>query len=222
MDSLKTYVSSAREKGMSDARIKELAVDAGWAAHDVNAALLGSDEILPPRNTAATTKTAVPSSNQELTVVSGGFSVRGFEYLIYYITMGLSAFSIAALLHLVADELYGSRSIYQESQSFWVAMLIVTLPVFLTLMIRLRKAELKTPEIKKDSTRRRATQLMLLITFLVGIGRIIGFVFNIIGGGTSEDPITEELLHTLITVSTAGLIFFPLWLEDRGKNKADA
>ena len=220
MESVKRYIDKARAKGLDDEWIKELLVDAGWNAHEINTHLVESPDLVPPLpDNIAVPVTVAPVEHigspkpavQEIAVVSGGFSVRGFEYLIYYIAMGMTAFSIAALLHVNADDLFGTSSYYAETGSFWIAGLIVALPIFIFMMIRLKKQELNNPTPVTDTTKRRATQLMLLITFLIGVGRVIGFIFHIIEGGSETAPITEELVHTIITVTIAGSIFFPLW-----------
>ena len=106
MESVKQYIGKARAKGLDDEWIKELLVDAGWNAHEINTQLVESPDLVPPLpDKPAVPVTVTPIEHvaspapavQEIAVDSGGFSVRGFEYLIYYIAMGMTAFSIAAL-----------------------------------------------------------------------------------------------------------------------------
>jgi hypothetical protein len=229
---IKQYIQNAREKGLDDGEIKTRLLDTGWDAHEVYQALEEDPELVPPRpemtksDKVYTEEKALDSApksegqTKSVNVLSGGFSAKGFEYIIFFITLGIVALSLAAMMHNLVDLLVQTEkySFYRETLSFSVAALVVVLPIFLFLLLKLKKDELKHPSIKLDPSRRRAIQLLMLITFLIGVIKLVAFVYNILGTAEPsyygrETNILAELLHALVTIGVAGGIFIYYWKE---------
>jgi hypothetical protein len=155
------------------------------------------------------------------------YSTRGLEYFIMLISLGIAASSVASLLHSSLDQLYGSTNqLYGTTLvSLSSAALVVTLPIFAFLFLRLKKAELENPMFKSDPSRKRAIQIMLVLTFLVGICNVISYLFAIFNGGKEDTAyslvatgqgtgVVGNALHMLITLVIAGSIFAYYWYDE--------
>lgn len=228
---LKTYIQKAREKGLSDTEIKIRLLDTGWEAYEVYSVLEEDQDLVPPKPTPEKRacneavnvdkqSSELSVSNKSVNVLSGGFSAKGFEYIIFFITLGVVALSLAAMMHNMIDLLIETEkySFYRETLSFSVATLVVVMPIFILLMLKLKKDEIKNPRIKLDPSRRRAIQLLMLVTFLVGLIKLVAFVYNILGVAEPstygrETNILAEVLHAFVTIGVAGGIFLYYWRE---------
>lgn len=241
MQELHNFVQQARQRGLHNQEVKELLLEAGWSHSDVVTALYGDGLHVPkplhpqvamPQNPGAVPAN-VPSgqSNQPLSVVQT-VSTRGFEYAIMFFGLVASAFSLGLILQTFiaqqfAEPLTATGYDYYDDSSqgvytFGVTVLLVTLPIFIVLFLRLKKAELATPDLKKDASRRRMSHLTQFVTFLFGIGYIVYFVYALING-VAEDGTTgnvaEAFWQTLTTVVIAGSIFGYLWHDEHAANK---
>lgn len=225
---LKDYISKARERGIDDATIRTNLTSAGWPDADVNSALLGDVPIPVPPHHGGHHQGAHPSlphngfaqhnSQQPIAVVQN-LSVRGFEYSIMFITLLLSAFSVGSLLHALVDSMFSGNETYAYSdssggfQTFAITLLIVSFPIFAYMFIRLKKAELRDPSIRRDPSRRKWTQFTQLACFIVGLIYAVTFIYFIIEGD-DETSLVKQLLHTVITLAIVGGIFAYYWRED--------
>ncbi len=222
-ESLLDYVKKARNKGLSDSDIKERLLAADWEANEVFAALDGGEDLVPPSpgfKNYPTQKVSNESGSQPINVITSGFSGSGFEYIIYFLALGVVAISTGAVLHSIVNALIDSEkfSFYQETIPVASAALLVAAPVFLAFMLRLKKKESKNPEVLLDPSRRRAVQLLLLVTFVVGVIKLVAYVYNIltIGDVSAVDPQTSllsETLHAVITIGISGGIFWKYFKE---------
>lgn len=207
---IQDYVTTAREKGLGDPDIRQRLLDMGWDAAYVYEALDGSNELVPPRPQGPVSS----NLNQgEVKVVGSGFSVSGFEYLIYFLSLGIVALAVGALLHNIVNLVVesGKFSFYGEVIPFASAALVVVGPIFIALMLRLKKKERQHPEIISDVSRRRAVQFFLFIVFLVGMAKLVAYVYNILTIGDAsiyrETSVLAETLHAIITIGIAGGLF---------------
>jgi len=155
------------------------------------------------------------------------YSTRGLEYLIMLISLGIAASSLGSLLHSSVNQVLGSTDQLFGTTivSLASAALVVTLPIFIFLFLRLKKAELAQPNFKSDPSRKRAIQIMIILTYLVGIGNIISYLFTIFNAGKADANsylgtsgpaigIAGNLLHLLITIVVAGSIFAYFWYDE--------
>lgn len=242
MQELHDFVQQAHQRGLHSQEIKELLIEAGWSHSDVITALYGQGLRVPvPPNpvgtsaVAATTSTqqmmSPGQSNQPLSVVQT-VSTRGFEYAIMFFSLLASAFSLGLIIQRFIVEQFAAPpsnvgyDYYDDSgqgvYTFGVTVLLVTLPIFIVLFLRLKKAELLTPDLKKDASRRRMSHLTQFVAFLFGIGYIVYFVYAMING-VADDGTTDNLAkafwQTLTTVVIAGSIFGYLWRDEHAANK---
>lgn len=223
---LKTYIDAARAKDHSDKRIKQDLVTAGWDPIMVDAGLKGEDDLVPPPPPPPADATTTARSPQ---AVVETFSTRGLEYIIMFIALGVSALSLGSLLHSNVNTLLGGRDSFGDNAvSFAAAALVVALPVLTVLFLRLKKLEQTDPEVLRDTSRKRAVQLTLVVTFLVGLGNIIYFVYNLMTGGSdaydynalgspASTGLVGNLIHLVITLGIAGGIFYYYWRDEHRK-----
>ena len=216
--SLRHYIKAARAKRHSDEQIKRDLLSAGWNAKTVTAGLAGEDLPVPPP--------PVEVARAPRSVVQT-FSTRGLEYIIMFISLGVAALSLGSLLHSNINTVFGSTdtSTIASSVSFSAAALIVSLPIFIVLFLRLKKLELSDPGLLQDPSRKRAVQITLVITFLIGLGNIIYFVYSLMTGGTETSSynmmgsqaspgIIGNFIHLVISLAIAGGIFVYYWRDE--------
>jgi hypothetical protein len=216
--SLRHYIKAARAKKHTDEQIKRDLLAAGWDQNAVSAGLIGEDLPVPEPPAASASKPPRP--------VVQTFSTRSFEYIIMFISLAVAALSLASLLHSNANALFGSADTTGESSiSFAAAALIVSLPVFIVLFLRLKKFELSEPALRQDPSRKRAIQLTFVITFLIGLGNIIYFVYSLMAGSTdttaynvvgsqASTSMLGNAVHLAISLAIAGGIFAYYWLDE--------
>ena len=222
------YVTKARDKGLSDPVIKSNLVIAGWDA-DLADAVLTADLSLPAPaapKAASSDELTGGSRNEPIAVVSN-FTTRGLEYIIMFIALAVTSVSLGLVLHNLVDNLMGvSNSSYEGLVSYSTSALVVGLPIFLLLFLRLKKAELGDSNLFHDPSRKRAVQLTLIITFIIGIWKVISYIYSLLNAGNysvsdygTNPSLTGNLVHTIITVAIAGGIFAYYWHDS---HKADA
>ncbi len=146
------------------------------------------------------------------------------------LAMALAAFSLGAILHSGVDRLTGVDSSYfTDAFSISSASLIVSLPIFALLFLRIKRAEHRNPVLSQDISRHRLVQLTLVVSFLVGLSKLItyfygllnhtssdgGFnIFSFFGAGdTSTTSGWGNFLHMVVTMAIAGGIFTYFWID---------
>lgn len=224
------FIRKARAKGLDDSEIQNRLSNGGWAQADIDEAL---DDLVVPPPPNASNRSSEPvmyhtKPNQPVSVVQN-LSVRGFEYMVMFITLLASAFSVGWLAHSFINTLFSKASNTYDYggtdsfSTFAVTILLVSFPIFAYMFIRLKKAELADPSLRHDSSRRKLTQLTQLVTFVVGLGYLIYFIYNLITPETgysssysvdSSPSFLEQLLHMLVTMTIAGGIFLYLWRDE--------
>jgi Domain of unknown function (DUF5671) len=227
---LEQFVATAKEKGLSTTEIRELLASNGWSASDTAQAVYGEWAMVPtPDHPVLRANAGVlphGATNEPISVVQN-LSTRGFEYSIMFVSLLATAFSIGAILHafvgnLFAEQTTTSDPYYSSSSdgiySFAATVLLVTLPIFVVLFLRLKKAELADPSLKKDPSRKRMSHFTQFLAFLVGIGYIVAFFYGLINGtaadGGGGPGVGESFLQMLITLIIAGSIFGYLWKDE--------
>lgn len=216
------YIAFARERKLNDKDIRDNLVGAGWDAGQVDDALkAGKDAMLmpPPPPGQGHGGMATGQAGQPIAVIQQR-TTRGLEYIIMFIALGVTAIALGALLHSLVDNVFGFTSDLTELTSYAVPALLVAMPIFAILFLRLKKAELAEPNIRTDPSRRHAIQLLLIVAFAWGLGRLIVYIYSLMNGGGDSylgSNIAAPLgnfLHTLVTVGIAGSIFAYYWADE--------
>lgn len=218
---LTDYIKQKRESKVDDGKIRQNLIEQGWPTADVEKAMgISHDNDAPPPPPLVPSQVSVSSQNP--TPVVNTFTTRGIEYLIMFISLWVTATSIGFLLHQLVDSALGGGSgddFYGFIEPVTSASLVVALPIFAILFLRLKKAEQNDPSVRQDHSRRRAINITLVVTFLIGIFKVIGTVYQLISGGgdstfydsvSTYNPLTE-IMHLIITLGIAGGIFAYYW-----------
>lgn len=221
---LADYITAARKKGHSEDQIMADLVAGGWEGRVVTAALEPASDLpvpAPPPHQVAESSSATPRP------VVQTFTTRGLEFIIMFIALGISALALGSALHSSVNTLFGSSdSLFDSGSSMPLASsaLIVAFPIFAYLFLRLKRAELNDPQLRRDPSRKRAVQLTLVVTFLVGLGNIIYFVYSLMSGSSSDpgnlvgssasSSLLGNFVHLVITLAIAGGIFLYYWRDE--------
>lgn len=205
MDALPAYIEKSRERGKTDDEIKKSLVDGGWDERMVSDAL-GSHHTDPDLPTPP----PAPKSNVSGTSPTTGWIA--FEHILMFISLYVLATSIALLLHYFADKWYpGVRtSSYVSTSSLgltlvrgYLAAAIVSLPMFSFFYLSTAKSISANPLVSQNHTRKILIYFTLIVTFIIMLSSIIGFVYQFLNGNFT----LNFLLHIGITFGVSGIIF---------------
>ncbi len=194
----------------------------------------------PTLPSPSSTPSLSPSQPQQPIAVVNTYTPRGVEYMIMFFALWTAATSLGTLLHAIVDNMApkAETSYFSAADSVLPLSSIalgVGVAIFVLMFLRLKKAELHDPSIRLDSSRRRAVYLTVLVTFLIGLQKIITYIYGLFngggsnegiggiifggyfGGGSATDPGSPlylwDLLHLAITLGIAGAIFVYYWRD---------
>jgi hypothetical protein len=220
---IQKFISAARKQGLNDNVIKQKLLAGGWEDIAIDQALHGIDPLIVPmapgHGAASPNGMAnVSVVNQEPVAVVQNMTTRGIEYSIMFLSLWISAVSFGGLLHDMIDALMGDTNGKYAHVGGIVAItaLLVCLPIFSLLFIRLKSAEFDEPALRRDQSRRKSIQTTLLASFIIGILNVIAIVYIIISGGSDSDSGTDVfalMLHVMVTVAICGGIFAYYWRD---------
>jgi hypothetical protein len=138
-------------------------------------------------------------------------SPRGVEYV--FLTLALLTAQVglgAAIISLVNGQTSFSVLAYPT------AALIVSVPIFAVLFLRLKKSELNNPDFKLDPSKRRSTQFTQIINFIVCFFALIGFVSALFAkmAGNYGGSIIKLFLDILVILVVSGGVLFYYWRDE--------
>lgn len=226
---LMQYITFARQRKSNDADIRANLISAGWEETQVDAGLSAdtSTLLMPPPPPEVHTAATMPSSlqnNRPIAVIQQR-TTKGLEYTIMFLALGITAISLGELLHSLVNSNFGANASSGLS-SYASSALLVALPIFAVLFLRLKKAEIENPTIRTDASRRHAVQLTLITSFIWGIFRLTTYVYSLLNAGGGESYLGSDnssgaanLLHTIITLIIAGGIFAYYWIDEHRKEQ---
>jgi len=139
-------------------------------------------------------------------------SPRGVEYVFLTIVLFTGAINLIAALVILIN-----GNIDFSALAFPTAALVVTVPVFAWLFLRLKRAELTNPQLALDPSKRRSTQFTKVISFATCLFTLIGFIFGIFIkiGGNSNASMVKLFLDVLVILVVAGGILAYYWINER-------
>jgi hypothetical protein len=139
-------------------------------------------------------------------------SPRGIEYVFLTIVLFTGAINLIAALIILID-----GNIDFSALAFPTAALVVTVPIFAWLFLRLKRAELRNPKLALDPSKRRSTQFTKVISFATCLFTLIGFVFGIFIriGGNSDASMVKLFFDVLVILAVAGGILAYYWINER-------
>lgn len=228
--SLREYIQKARAQNMTDQDIFQSLATQGWDIQSINNALYtnsSSSGLRPPMPPLTAPAPGISSPPQNKPALDPGATWDAFEHVLMFISLYVTVFSLGYLLHYLVDRwipaiavttnIYDSlrggtlivptthygTSIVPTSIVYAEAAIIVVLPIFAILFHNITKRTVLKPQIRHLSARRALIYITLLITFLVLLQQLISSVYSFLSGNVSMNM----LLHLLVNVSIAGVIF---------------
>lgn len=136
----------------------------------------------------------------------------GIEYVFLALTLFFGAAGLVTSLLILIN---GGASF--SALAFPAAMLLVTVPIFAFLFLRLKKLELRMPHLRLDASKRRTTQLIQIVSFIASIVSIITFVYSVfatMAGQSGGMSVWKSFLDMLCVVVVAGGILAYYWREE--------
>lgn len=144
-------------------------------------------------------------------------SVRGVEYGMMTIALWISATTLA---WVALNMLNGSKGF-----SYVVvptSALVVTVPVFGWLFMRLKRAELINSELRLDPSKRRWSQTTQMLAYLACLINLIFFVYTLLQHFSADKPkpIGKSVINLLVILVIAGGILAYYWADEHRPRRA--
>ena len=151
-----------------------------------------------------------PTSDMPMPVVKV-LSVRGVEYVMMTISLWVLASALTwALLAVVNGQ--GTFKLL----AFPISLMLVSLPIFALLYLRLRKAELENPVLRLDASKRRLSQITQILAFITCLSNLIAFVYILLSkiGGESSISLGKSFMNLIVVLLIAGGILLYYWADE--------
>lgn len=175
-------------------------------------------EVTPPVSSAVTEPGHVrppldnsqPMSDMPVPVVQA-LSVRGVEYTMMTLLLW---FTIGGLITILLSIINGDMGF--SVLSVPLAILIISFPGFAALYVRLRRAELRNPELRLDPSKRRLSQFTQIIMFAVCVFNLIGFMYLVLQniGGEASGSLLKSGLSVLSVLLISGGVLVYYWFDE--------
>ncbi len=138
-------------------------------------------------------------------------SPRGVEYVFMAIALVTGAIGLVSALLAIVNGNHSFSVLY-----FPLALLLVAVPVFSGLFLRLKQAELVDPSARLDASKRRTTQFLQISSFFICFFTLIGFLATVFAkvSGSYTGSIVKVILDVLVILIVAGGILFYYWNDE--------
>ncbi len=190
------------------------AVVAGEVATPVSSGGISGDSNFSSHDAATPLQSAASSVEQHglrPVPVVRVLSPRGVEYVFLTVNLFAAAIGLASVLIALVNGKLGF-----DILAFPVALLVVSLPLFAWLFLRLKKAELAQPELKLDPSKRRSTQFTQITAYLVVFFSLVGWVSSVFAkiGGKYDGSLVKTSLDVLVLLVVAGGVLAYYWIDE--------
>jgi hypothetical protein len=194
--SISAYIAQAREKKVSDDKIKAVLLAAGWPEDQVMLALQKApeDDLLPPPPPPPVAHVGMWT---------------GFLYILFFISLYVLATSVGGIFHHMADKIAPDIKITSSLRSDnallrgFTSAIIVSYPIFLILALVLKKQLIKQPAVRNLRSRKLLIYITLIGTFLIMLCHVIFSIYSFLSGTLTSNA----FLHLMVTFLIAGSIF---------------
>ena len=187
---LAQFVRDALSAGKSRVEIAAMLGQAGWSAQEVSDALEGWADVpfAPP----------VPRPRPVVTAR---------DFFVYALMFGVLLFGagyLVGLLHALIDQFISSEDSGATYRIRWaMAVLIVTLPLYLWLATRENRRLAADPALARSAIRSWMTYVTLLFAAAVLLGDLVAVIYAFLSG----DLTVQFALKALVVAGIAGGIF---------------
>lgn len=187
---LSRFVRDALSVGKSRDEIAKALAQSGWSDTEVTEAL----------DAWADTPFAPPIPRPQATVSARDF----FIYALMFGVMIFGAIYLVQLIHALIDLALDDSNYRSSSRIRWsMAVLIVTLPTYLSLAVRERSKLTADPALYRSAIRKWLTYITLLISASVLLGDLIAVIYAFLNG----DFTLQFFLKAAAVAVIAGGIF---------------
>lgn len=187
---LAVFVRDALSAGKNRAEIASVLTQAGWSTHEITDALDGWADV----------PFAPPVPRPQTVVTARDF----FIYALMFGALLFGAGYLVGLLHALIDHLLDAPARTADHRIRWaVAVLIVTLPLYLWLATRERARLAADPALQRSAIRNWMTYVTLLFAAAVLLGDLVAVIYAFLNG----DFTLQFALKALVVAGIAGGIF---------------
>lgn len=193
---LSRFVRDALSADKSRAEIATALTQSGWSDTEVTEAM----------DAWADTPFAPPIPRPQATVSARDF----FIYALMFGVMIMGAIYLVQLIHALIDLALDTESYRSSTRIRWaMAVLIVTLPMFLWLAVRERAKLVADPSLYRSAIRKWLTYITLLIAAMVLLGDLIAVIYAFLNG-----DFTFQFFFKAATVAAVAGGIFTFYLRD--------
>ena len=141
-------------------------------------------------------------------------SPAGVEYVFMTVALLTTEFGLGSVL----IALFNGKTSFSVL-AYPAALLIVAVPVFAWLFLRLKKAELLNIGRRFDASKRRSTQFIQIFNFLITFFTTIGFIAAIFSkmAGQYNGSLVKLFLDVLVVWIVSGGVLVYYWLDEHKK-----
>ena len=187
---LAQFVRDALSAGKSRVEIAAVLGQAGWSAQEISAALEGWADV----------PFAPPVPRPRPVVTARDF----FVYALMFGALLFGAGDLVGLLHALIDHFISSEDSGATYRIRWaMAVLIVTLPLYLWLATRENRRLAADPALARSAIRSWMTYVTLLFAAAVLLGDLVAVIYAFLSG----DLTVQFALKALVVAGIAGGIF---------------
>ena len=202
------FTGRALAAGVGRAQIAETLRQAGWAEHDINAALGAFADVSFP--------VPVPRPKPYLS------AREVFVYLILFAALFAAAYAVGALLFELIDRAFPEAL---QNQTYWrhfsddrirwhISVIVIAFPLFFLTFRSVMRAIASDPTKRESRPRKWLTYLTLFVAGVALLGDMTALVYNVLGGG-----LTVRFFLKVLTVAVIGGGIFAFFLNDMRKEE---
>jgi hypothetical protein len=120
----------------------------------------------------------------------------------------------ASLTGIVLSLINGNTSF--NVLAFPISALVVAVVLFSLFFLRLKKAELQTPALRFDPSKRRLSQATQVVSYIVSFIALVGLVYTVVSkiGGNYKGTLWKTLLDFVVILLVAGGIWAYYWVDE--------
>jgi hypothetical protein len=217
-DQLQDYVTKMKQTGASDDQIKSNLISVGWREEDVmrvlNPQQMPSSNQIPMPSAYTSSPQPYVIQAQLMTQDKEGGFVVALLYFIKFFCLWIGTFTLMFVITYIVTKIFPERGtdyiFSMRDLSGAIATLVVTTPIYLFLLIYLRRMLILNPERKKLASRKFLIVLTLLCAFFINIVLLIVFLTTILNGLITAASFISFLLNFMLLALIFVYYYFDL------------